>query len=78
MEKLKKEEAVRKKELKLLKEENLEIGKNHNDKDTIEAENKSKEKLEKMKKNTLIFNKIIEKQIADGDIVICERRHFNA
>ena len=73
MVKLKKEEAVRKKELKQLKEENKkmnsEIGKIQYDKDKIEAENKSKDKLVKMKKNTLLFNKIIEKQIADGDIV---------
>ena len=69
---LKKEDSQRKKECKKLKEENvklnLEIGKLHCDKDNDEAKVKAEEKLKKMKKNTQLFNKILEKQLADGEI----------
>ena len=73
MNKLKKDDALRKMELKKLKEENgkltSEIGKLQLDKDRIEAKVKADEKLEKIKRNTQRFNKIIEKQIEDGEIV---------
>ena len=48
---------------------NSEIAKIQSDRDVIEAESKSKEKLVKMKQNTKLFNKLIEKQLNDGDIV---------
>ena len=61
-----------KKELKLSKEENAkltqEIGKILYDKDKLNAEAKSEEKLRKIKKNTKLFNGIIQKQIDDGKI----------
>ena len=47
----------------------LEIGKVQCDKDKVEAKTKAAEKVAKMKKNTQLFNKIIEQQIADGEIV---------
>ena len=70
---LKKEVGLNKKELKLLKEENakmnLEIGTLQYDKDKLEAVYKAENKIKKVKENTKLFNKIIEKQLEDGDIV---------
>ena len=39
------------------------------EKDKLEANSKAEEKLKKIKKNTPLFNKIIQKQLADGDLV---------
>ena len=56
-----------KKELKLLKEENgklnQELEKIQYDKDKLDAEVKSKEKLRKIKKNTKLFNDIIKNSL---------------
>ena len=73
LDKMKREDNLKKNEIKKLKEENrklnLEIGKIQFDKDKVEAKVKSNEKLKKIKKNTELFNKIIEKQLNDGEIV---------
>ena len=70
---LKKENGSIKRELKQVKEENvklnLEVGKNQYEKDRLAAKNKSKEKIEKIKNNTKLFNDMIQKQIDDGEIV---------
>jgi uncharacterized C2H2 Zn-finger protein len=70
---MKKDDSLRKKEFNKVKDENaklcLEIGKVQCDKDKVEAKTKAAEKVTKMKKNTQLFNKIIEQQIADGEIV---------
>ena len=66
---LKKQDGLRKAEVKKLKEENnklnLEIGKIQFDKDKFEANVKAEEKLRKIKANTKLFNEIIEKQLVD-------------
>ena len=65
MDTVKKENGSVKKELKLLREENTklnqELGKIQYDKDRLDAEVKSEEKLRKIKKNTKLFNDIIKK-----------------
>ena len=72
MEKLVKEDGKRKAEIKKLKEENqkiaMEIGQLQFDNDKVEAEVKARGKLSKMKENTKLFNRIIEKQLDDGII----------
>ena len=47
----------------------MEFGQIQYDKDKSDAELKAEKKLYKIKSNTLILNKIIGKQIADGEIV---------
>jgi hypothetical protein len=63
MDKLKKENVLKIKELDKIKEENakmnVEIGQLQFDKDKLEAETKAKNKLDKIKKNTKLFNDII-------------------
>ena len=72
MEKLVKEDGKQKTEIKKLKEENqkiaMEIGHLQFNNDKVEAEVKSREKLSKMKENTKLLNRIIEKQLDDGII----------
>ena len=72
MEKLKKENSKGKSELKIIKEENAKlntvIGNIQCDKDKVEAESKAKEKLEKIKSNTKLFNDIIEQKLASGEL----------
>ena len=48
---------------------NLELGHIQCAKDKLEAKYKSEVKIKKIKENTKIFNKIIEKHISDGDII---------
>ena len=70
--KLKKENTLKVKEYNQIKEENskikVKLGQIQWDKDKLEAEFKAREKLQKIKKNTKIFNDIIEKQIENGEI----------
>ena len=70
IEKLKKEHNEKKNEVK---EENkklsVDIGKLQYEKEKIEVKIKTEEKLNKIKENTKLFNKILEKQIAEGDII---------
>ena len=70
---LKKEDNLKKNEVKKLVDENKklnsEIGQLQFDKDKLEATFKANEKREKIKRNTRKFNEIIEKQLDDGEIV---------
>ena len=73
MGKMKKEDGLRKNEMKHVKDENVklisEIGLLQCEKDKLEAKYKAEVKIIKIKENTKIFNKILEKQIMDGDII---------
>ena len=71
--KLKREMNVERKEYKKVKEENInlnnEIGKYQVEKDKVDFKSKSDEKLKKIKKNTILFNKIIENKLSTGELV---------
>ena len=72
MDQLVKENRKRSDEIKKLKEENdkitTEIGQLHYNKDKGESERKAKEKVDKIKENTKLFNRIIENDLKDGKI----------
>ena len=72
LDKLNKNDIKQKAEIKNLKDENKKIAKDigqfQYDKDKAEAEAKSKEKISKIKENTKLFNRIIEKHLDDGII----------
>ena len=77
---LRKEDALRKKELKKVKEENVklnkELAKVQSDKDIFVANTKAEEKVIKMKENTKLFNRIIEKQIEDGEVINVDIKRY--